>query len=120
MKTINFNSKQILWVTILGLFILAGSVSAKGTETGFASSYENRIEQEQQLEVEDWMVNETLWKAPETSFSFVTEQESTLEIENWMVNENNWKPESIVLIENAKEKELTLDCWMVEENHWKM
>lgn len=118
MKTIKFNLQQILLATLFGLFVLAGTVNAKGTETGFVSSYENITEQK--LEVEDWMVSEKFWNSTETFNSFKLETENALELEEWMTNENNWKPESLVIIENETEKELSIDCWMVQESYWKI
>lgn len=118
MKTIKFKSQQILLAALFGLFIIAGTANAKGTETGFVSSHENVVEQ--QLEVEDWMVSDNFWNATELSTSFSLEAENALELEDWMTNEDNWKPESLVIIQNATEKELSLDCWMVQDSYWKI
>jgi len=43
------------------------------------------IEQENKLEVEDWMVNSNFW-----SFDYDLSNDSKLEIEDWMIDENVW------------------------------
>jgi len=116
MKTIYFYRKQILLGTFLSLFILAGTVNAKGTETGFVSSYENTVEAE--LQVEDWMVNENYWSYSENNIFFETEMENNLEMENWMTEEAYWLPQSLAVLENTTDEELTVENWMITENYW--
>lgn len=116
MKTIIFNRKQFLLGTIFSLFILAGTVNAKGTETGFVSSYENTVEVE--LQLEDWMVNENFWNFSEKSYLFETELENNLEMENWMTEDTYWTPLSLAVIEKTTDEKLTVENWMITENYW--
>jgi hypothetical protein len=116
MKTIRINTKQILLGIFFSLFILAGTVNAKGTETGFVSSYENTVEAE--LQVEEWMVNEIYWNYSENAIFFETELENNLEMENWMTEDTYWMPQSLAIVESTTDEELTIENWMITENYW--
>jgi len=116
MKTIKFNSKQILLATFFSLFILAGTVNAKGTETGFVSNFEIAVEPK--LEVEEWMVNEQHWNNTEATYFFSVEPEMDLALENWMTEENNWMPQSLAILEDSAEEKLKIENWMIQENYW--
>ena len=53
MKTIKLGIRHLVIASFLTILILGRNVNAKGTETRFASSYENSVEPE--LTIEDWM-----------------------------------------------------------------
>ena len=129
--------KQITAGTFIALLLLAGIVSAHGTEikasgheiietslqlenwmtdeiiwnTNRAYTVDLALETETALEVESWMIRGDTWNF---NNQFVTEAETELEIENWMTSENMWEVQ-----ETAIEEELTLENWMVDDEVWK-
>jgi hypothetical protein len=110
MKT-RFN--QIAFATIFSLVFIAGTVSAKGNE---AKASGHALETENTLEVENWMMDETIWAAGSTAVFSATEEE--LEVENWMTNQNTWKV-ATPLVETEKEEALEVEPWMVNSKIWK-
>lgn len=104
---------KITAIALFGLFILMGTVNAKGTERS-ASGYENI---ETTLNLENWMISESFW---DTSDNFIVEQESEtiLELENWMTNENNWKLDVKIDLETETEQDLAFEPWMTNESIW--
>ena len=117
MKTIKLSIKQIVVAAFLALLILAGNVSAKGTETGFASSLENSVESE--LTIEDWMVNDNHWNVVEQSVFYV-ESDKSLNIENWMTDASYWNHEVVTYTETDKEDEIKIENWMINEKFWNL
>ena len=69
-------------------------------------------ESEANMEMENWMVNETAFGV--SSFNLSAEQESELAPETWMFSEDVFLPET------NNEPALQLEDWMVSENVWKM
>jgi hypothetical protein len=128
--------KQITAGAFLAILLLIGNTNVKGSET---ESLNQTIETA--LNVENWMINETVWDtksltnyeidlAAETimgsenlmtsentlslSNYFVVENEAGLELENWMTCEKVWNSE-----ETEVEAELTIESWMVNTKVWK-
>ncbi len=72
-------------------------------------------EQEEQLTVEPWMIDEDYW-TPEATFTNA-EAEESLEMESWMTNESLWNPSDEVDT-LASEKALKVESWMTSESIW--
>jgi len=51
------------------------------------------------------------------NLEFATEQEEQLQIESWMINDNNWTSEAISTSQEAEES-LSVEPWMTDENTW--
>lgn len=114
-KTMKTRLTQIILATFLFTIIIAGNVDAKGTEVVVVSGLENIVESD--LELEDWMVNESKWNEFETYYA--TEfQEESLELQNWMVNENNWRLSNFEYPSKEAEQDLILENWMTNEVYW--
>lgn len=85
----------------------------------FLTFFELEIEEE--LELEDWMVNETNFV---TTFLYIEELvESQLELENWMIDEIHFKgyelfSKLIYTIED--EQGLELESWMLNKLIWNL
>ena len=104
--------RKLAMLILLAAFFFAANVNA--TETERKALIHESIEAE--LEIEDWMTNESVWNMEQSTAIAITEElESGLEIENWMVNEEFWE---IDILTNEKEKELFVECWMISENLW--
>lgn len=95
---------------------------------------------EEELEMEEWMLNEThfatfinleeandkplnmeSWMTNENHFNFYSallnsETEEFMELENWMTNENSFG--TFINIEEATELPLKLESWMIEDNRF--
>lgn len=67
---------------------------------------------EQNLEIEDWMLNEANFSA--TTLQIDATVESGLELESWMLNESVFQPE------NEGDSVLELEAWMTSEKVWKI
>lgn len=114
MKTIQFNTKQILLAAIFTLFAI-GSANANGAETEFASGLENITEPE--LKVESWMVSENHWNTTGKTIYFMKATDAVLEMENWMTDENHFAMQPVV-VENEKDEVLKVENWMISETYW--
>ena len=106
---------QIILATFLFVIIIAGNVDAKGTEVIVVSGLENIVETD--LELEDWMVNESKWNEFETYYATEFREES-LELQNWMINENHWRLSNFEYPSTEAEQDLTLENWMTSEVYW--
>ena len=108
--------KHLTAGTLLALLLVVGNVRAEGTEVK-ASSLE--VLTETKLELENWMVDETVWN--ETAFVWSEKAtEESLDVENWMTNENTWKTSTVTVIneETEKEAKLEIESWMTADNVW--
>ncbi|MFW5832004.1 MAG: hypothetical protein ACOCVA_07110 [Prolixibacteraceae bacterium] len=114
MKTIQFNTKQILLAAFFILFIL-GSANAKGTETIIASGLEDIAEPE--LEVESWMVNENYWNATGKTVQLFEDSDAKLEIESWMTDDNYWVLQPVIR-QTGEDEKLQVENWMISEQNW--
>lgn len=115
-ETMKTRMNQFVVVALFSLLMLAGNVSAKGTESD-VSSLEN-IE-EPALLIEDWMINANYWSTSDGIFEMTDATEESLELENWMINENTWEVENAVFNVTDKEQKLAFEPWMVDKNVWK-
>jgi hypothetical protein len=129
--------KQLAAGTFIALLFLAGNVKAGETEvkasgqemTETLLQLENWMidetiweinsfytsdfaeETETELELESWMTSESMW---DINMHFTTEAETELELESWMTNEEIWNVE-----ETTMEEKLMLENWMVDPEFWK-
>ena len=88
-------------------------VSAPASTASFGEMF--GTEDEPELALENWMINETL-------FSGVTgmlqpEAEPALELESWMMHEESFGIRTMVIMEE-KEAALKLENWMVDSKVW--
>ena len=104
---------QLAAITLFSLILLVGNVNAKGTEIA-ASSHENI---EATLEIENWMINDSLWDI-NNNLEFENANEELLELENWMTNDKVWELETAVETEIEIERSLVFEPWMIDENIW--
>lgn len=113
MKTI---MKQLTAGTFLAFLLIVGNVKAEGTEINSTSSLKVM---ETKLELENWMMDESIWN--ETTFVMMElETEESMEFENWMTNENTWNSEFEVanIVKTETETKLKLESWMTAESLW--
>jgi len=93
MKTQIF--KIVLLAALLPFFSTVNAHSVKydsKTVTAITSEV-NNAELNEELEIENWMVNDTIWKIEEeaTQNNDEVTSKSDLEIENWMTDDSLWK-----------------------------
>jgi hypothetical protein len=106
-------------------------------------TFENGIDNEETLEIENWMTNENLWEV-EAAVHFSAEEvsdEAELEIEEWMTDEQLWEKEGkevegkdrmttftddagnvylmISFSKAEKEAPLRIERWMVDDRYWR-
>jgi len=102
--------KQLATGTFIALLLMVLNVNAEGTETN--SSVTESIETS--LQLEEWMINETIWDTNSAWYSdFVLETETQLNIENWMTDSKVWDfdyPE--------QDPGLELAAWMMDKTLW--
>ncbi len=104
--------KKLALITFVALFFFAGNVMA--TETEKNALIHESIETE--LEIEDWMINESVWERNQMeAVEFTQEFEATLELEAWMFDDGFWESK---LVPEVHEEELVVECWMISENLW--
>ena len=106
--------KQLAAGTILGLLLIAVNVRAEGKEATKASSLESI---ETTMELENWMIDETIWNV-ESSFVMEDVTEESLNLENWMVSDEIWNNIQSMEIETEKESSLELESWMTDSLVW--
>ena len=68
--------------------------------------------QDENLEMENWMTNDSFFSLPVYRLNSETENNQTLE--DWMLNENLFNANPAV------EEQLKLESWMTSEKVWKM
>lgn len=106
---------QLVVVALFAFIMLAGNVSAKGTEIN-TSNYENIVEPA--LELEDWMVNENYWNTAENAIYLIGIADKNLTLESWMTDVKTWITDSIAYLKTETETELFLESWMTNESVW--
>ena len=74
--------------------------------------YFSENENEPNLELEEWMLDDNYFEI--AGFEFTEESESVLEIEEWMLNENLFQ------VEDTSEESLELEAWMISDKVWKI
>ncbi|MCY1718829.1 hypothetical protein OU798_00650 [Prolixibacteraceae bacterium Z1-6] len=114
-------------------FLVVGNGYATEHKTK-ASSHESNYEAS--LELENWMLDETIWSTSGSQLKIAQEtrmevenwmtnmyvwdvQVENLRLENWMVNENIWEVDHVVAYSET-EQDLSIENWMVNENIWKI
>ena len=105
--------KKLAAGTFIALLFMVVNVKAEGTETK-ASGHEY-IESE--LQLENWMTDETLWNSNPMNFVGISqESETAMEIENWMTNPGTWDFGYNFMDET--EPALEIENWMTSEETW--
>ena len=105
--------KQLAAGTFIALLLLVGNVKAEGIE----SKASGRESIETDLQIENWMINETIWNTKTVNNSaFIQETETTLVIESWMTNEEKWNSNYNFVEE--METGMSLETWMTNEKLW--
>ncbi len=113
-KNMKTSMKQLAAGTILGLLLLAVNVRAEGKEVTKASSLENS---EATLELENWMIDETVWNI-ESSFIMEESTEESLVLEDWMISNETWNNIQSMETETELESLMELECWMTDSMVW--
>ena len=104
--------KQLATGTFIALILLAGNVNAKGTKAKASNQ-----EIETTLQVEKWMINESVWNPKSIAiYEIGQESETGLELENWMTSAETWNLTGN-FIEEA-ETNMELESWMTSEEIW--
>lgn len=72
--------------------------------------------EEVELEIEDWMVNDEVWK-----LNRPVDDEQGLSIEKWMSDDNYWSKNKSFLKNSAEgESELVIQKWMTDNKTWRL
>lgn len=105
--------KQFTASAFLTLLMLVGNVNAEGTQAK-ASGRENS--NESSLQVEKWMIENTIWNAEERNTNLnSTGNFDSLQIEDWMIESN--LSEASYFVSETSEQELKLEDWMTENSN---
>jgi hypothetical protein len=59
------------------------------------------VEEEKNLGIEAWMLDNDLWKERSEAKATVNETEKALEVESWMINEDLFKAEASLTVKDA-------------------
>lgn len=134
-KDMKTQIKQVTAATLIVLIFMAVGIKANASTTKLTNSNNT----ETTLQLEDWMIDETIWNASEEAI-FVSETDVALEVENWMTNHRIWHAhhhfqfdteltlemeswmtdEAIWTVNNVMaEEELTVEDWMTDSKIWK-
>ena len=100
--------KQIIAGTVIALLLLVGNVKASEIKTTSLEAIETN------LQLENWMTDETVWTP--FSLEFVQESDANLELENWMTCAESWNLNFNVSEEF--EAELQIEDWMINDETW--
>jgi hypothetical protein len=87
------------------------TITSSSDAHSFAAILE--VENEEELELENWMIDETLFDA--NLMSIETESEAALELEGWMTDDSNFGNSGFEIIEET-EHEMLLEDWMLNED----
>ena len=126
--------KQVTAATFIALLLMAVGIKADASATKLT----NANKAETTLQVEDRMIDETIWNASEMSF-FTYETDAALKVEDWMTNHRIWhthshfnfEPKIALEVENwmtdkatwaitetMAEEKLTVENWMLDSKIW--
>ena len=87
--------KFVFIASLLTFFISASANTMKNnTKLNDAVLLElNAVENESELEIEEWMVNDQIWKVDDSTKSdeIQSTTESDVAIQNWMTDDTLWK-----------------------------
>ena len=100
--------KQVTAATFIALLLMAVGIKADASATKLT----NANKAETTLQVEDWMIDETIWNASEMSF-FTYETDAALKVEDWMTDKATW-----AITEIMAEEKLTVEDWMLDSKIW--
>ena len=75
-------------------------------------------EPDDELTIESWMTNDSLWDGTSTIVSFKQENEQDLSIEGWMTEDYFWN-NSFAGITQETDSDLGLEPWMTDETYWR-
>jgi hypothetical protein len=113
--TYTMTGKILVIFISLGMLLHLNSY-ANGNDKSEAinTSYENAIEIDNEVEVEEWMMNLDLWTGNPSDVDVVEEE---MNIEGWMINagENHW---DISSSEEINEPEIEVENWMTDLSKW--
>ena len=105
--------KQLAAGTVLALLLMAVNVRAEGKETTKASSLEIT---ETTMELESWMIDESIWDA--TFYTVEDATEESLNLEDWMISDEDWNNIQNVDFEAEMENLFELEDWMTDTLVW--
>ena len=104
--------KQITAGAFLAILLLIGNTNVKGSEVEILNPTI-----ETTLNVENWMINETVWNTKSfMSYEIVKAAETGLELEYWMTSETTWNSNENIIEET--EEQLIVEDWMVSDYIW--
>jgi len=128
MKTIKLYTPVILQAIFLLIgFILVNSLSARDAEPASAFYTNiNAVDNENELEVEDWMLSPTEWNSTEENLynnnlsCLVTsvDLEDEIQLEPWMLNPNDVFWTQNIELAFSNEDEILLENWMTDAKLW--
>ena len=90
------------------LFSQAADAQTTGVKFDFLS-----VEEEPEIQIEEWMIDERYWNKRYTFNFLIEETEPEIEIEKWMVDFSTGEN---ILVE--KEPEIKVEPWMYETAFW--
>jgi len=103
--------KQLAAGTFIALLLLVGNVKANESKASSLKTVETN------LELENWMTDETIWNINSINIAeYVQETETDLILESWMTNEETWNLE-YSFVEEA-ETAMELEGWMIKDEVW--
>ncbi len=107
--------KQLATGTLAAILMFVGSIKAEATKTN-VSGHENM---ETALQIENWMMDETLWNTNSINLAeFTQETETVLALEAWMTDSKSWSFNSNIIAET--ETSLEIENWMTDDTNWKV
>lgn len=112
--TNNFNKmkttiKQVTATTVIILSLMVIGINASATKLTGCEIIDSS------LQVEEWMIDETIWNTANTS-AFVQETDVNLEVECWMTNDEIWNVNYNLVAET--ETSLEIENWMIDTKNW--
>ena len=100
-------------ILLISSFAMSAATNHRVRET-IAAVY-SKVETEEELTLETWMVSECYWKCQEIN-CMRRDYDHALELESWMTDQKTW--DWTVLMAVEKEDTLKLEGWMTESNKW--
>jgi len=104
------------------MFSFSGKVNAKEVllpnESSIIPTCIEPLENENDLQIENWMINEDFWDKSESNIDLTVTPEEDLTIQDWMSSDNFFKIDKQTVIEEKKNT-LSLEKWMSDNNFWR-
>jgi len=105
-------------LSIVGAFILLFIAGITNAEGGTRNSTLNaEVAVDSRLMVENWMLDENLWKTGSNVNLVETASEANLDVEGWMINDGFWVTASFDY-SISEESGMKVEPWMVDESNW--